>query len=179
MAAEVEYQESVLFITSSDHGQANVILAVAGQLAHHGASSFTVHIASTAALGPRVAQLGTRAKFHLLPGCSMFGGYLEAGQRLDAMFHRPGMSGAVSSFNNVSKMMQHWMNGRYMTLYQTCVELLQELAPAVVVVDPVCAPEIDACRMLGQKLVILSPMGLKDLLGPVQPWAGVLWKYPA
>lgn len=179
MAVEEGCQKSILFITCSDHGQANVILAVAGQLLRHGTSSFAVHIASTATLGSRVAQLGKHAKFHLLPGSSMAESSLEAGNRVDAMFHRPGMRGAVSSFNNAPKALQHWMNGRYMTLYKTCVELLRELAPAVVIADPLSAPEIDACRMLGQKLVILFPMGLKDLLGSVQPWAGVLWKYPA
>ena len=180
MAAEKRPQKSILFITSSDHGQANVILAVAGQLLHHNPSSFAIHIASTASLRPRVAaEMGSQPTFHLLPGCSMFSSYLAAGHRISDMFHRPGMLGAVTSFNNVSKMMQHWMHGRYLALYQTCVELLQDVAPAVVVVDPVCGPEIDACRMRGLKLVILSPMGLKDLLGPVQPWAGALWKYPA
>jgi hypothetical protein len=73
------------------------------------------------------------------------------------------------------------MDGMYLELYKTCKALLEDVVPNVVVIDPVCAPEIDACRnsKYGQNLVILSPLGLKDLLVPIQPWSAVLWKYPA
>ena len=169
----------ILFITSSDHGQANVILAVAEQLLRRSKSSFAIHIASTALLAQRVSQLGHNVNFHLLPGSSMFGGYLQSGYRINDLLHRPGMRGAVSSFDNVAKMMKHWMNGQYLEKHNACREILQNLSPIVVVIDPVCAPEIDACRLLRLRLIVLSPMGLKDLLIPVQPWARVLWKYPA
>jgi len=182
MSGTMENEENkrpILFITSSDHGQANVILAVAEQLLRDSKPPSTIHIASTASLAQRVSQLGHHAHFHLLPGCSMFGGYLQAGYLLDDLIHRPGMRGAVSSFKNVPKMMKHWMNGKYLESYDACRKLLLELAPVVVVIDPICAPEIDACRLLRLRLIVLSPMGLKDLLIPVQPWARVLWKYPA
>ncbi|KAH8654648.1 hypothetical protein BGZ60DRAFT_331638, partial [Tricladium varicosporioides] len=167
----------ILFITCSDYGQANVMLSVASELLR---SSFAVHIASTATLAPRVEQLSPHARFHLLPGDSMFESYLAVGHGVEGIIHQPGIRGAVSSFTNVDRMMQHWMDGQYLALYENCVALLKDLAPNVVIVDPVCAPQIDACRsgMHKHKLVILSPMGLKDLLVPVQSWAGVLWKYP-
>lgn len=169
--------KSVLFITCSDYGQANVMLCVASELLQ---SSFVVHIASTATLAPRVAQLGPHAQFHLISGDSMFETYLAAGHNIYEVTHRPGILGAVSSFTKVDRMMQNWMDGRYLALYGNCVALLKDLAPDVVIIDPLCAPEIDACRsgQHQQKLVILSPMGLKDLLVPVQPWGGILWKYP-
>jgi len=172
---------SIIFVTSSDFGQANVILAVAEQLLQHKESSFSVHIASTASLASRLAQLGPKpnAHFHSIPGDSMFGSYVKAGHQIDGLLHRPGVRGAISSFTNVPKMMEHWKNGQYLRSYNVCKEIIQQLLPAVVVVDPICAPEIDACRVLGQKLIVLSPMGLKDLLVPVQPWGGMLWNYPA
>jgi hypothetical protein len=76
--------------------------------------------------------------------------------------------------------MQHRLNGMYLTLYSACRKMLEDVRPAVVVVDTVCAPEIDACRHndFGHKLMILSPMGLKDLLIPVQPWACVFMEVP-
>jgi hypothetical protein len=172
--------KTILFITSCDHGQANVMLAVASELIQS-SSSLAVHIASTSTLAPRVAQLGPHTQFHLLPGGSMIESYLASGHSIEHLRHEPGIRGAVSSFTNVDRMMQHWMDGMYLNLFETCISLLEKVTPQIVVIDPVCAPEIDACRNSkgGHKLVVLSPMGLKDLLIPVQPWSGVLWKYPA
>lgn len=171
---------SVLFITSCDRGQANVILSVASEFLQS-APSFDVHIASTASLAPRVEKLHPNAWFHLRPGSSMFESYLSAGHSLHGLQHPPGSRGAISSITGVDRMMEHWKDGKYLVLYETCSALLREIAPQVVVVDPTLAPEIDACRysQKGIKLVILSPMGLKDLLVPIQPRGGVLWKYPA
>jgi hypothetical protein len=67
----------VLFITSCDYGQANVMLSVASELVK--STPLSIHLASTSSLVLRVAKLSPDITFHLLPGTSMVESFLAAG----------------------------------------------------------------------------------------------------
>jgi hypothetical protein len=72
-----------------------------------------------------------------------------------------------------------WSGPEYFNIVEELSRIIQEIDPAVVGLDPLFGPGIDATRLLNRKHAILSPNVLKDTFAPMQPMASVLWKYPA
>ncbi|KAE8377658.1 hypothetical protein BDV26DRAFT_263168 [Aspergillus bertholletiae] len=62
-----------------------------------------------------------------------------------------------------------------MAIYQDCFALICTLQPAIVVLDPIFLQALDACRMLNQRYVVLTPNTFKELRG--QPKLESLWKH--
>ncbi|KAL2832900.1 hypothetical protein BDW59DRAFT_180514 [Aspergillus cavernicola] len=177
---------TILFLTNSELGQATVCLAVAHEflirLAHD------VHIASFSPLEPVVSQLNSRAAlltqsptttatFHPIPGISMIDA-VTGSKSYEGSFtiHNIGFFGALDAYGKLMDCMVPWTEDEYMATYYSCVNIIQKLQPSIVVVDPLFAQGIDACRNLKCSHVILSPNTLKDHV--VQPMLGNLWKYP-
>ncbi|KAL5361076.1 hypothetical protein BJX96DRAFT_175896 [Aspergillus floccosus] len=174
----------ILFLTNSEHGQASVTLAVAHELLVR--SKFAVHIASFEPLAAEVTKLNkntaslgsaTRAAhFHAIPGCSM----LECVRsRLSCSFDelQIGFSGALKVLSVLPQMIIPWDGAEYMAIYHGFVDIIEELRPVIVVLDPFLPHARDACRMTRQdRVVLLSPNTVKDLV--VQPRLENLWKYP-
>ena len=64
---------------------------------------------------------------------------------------------------------------------QTCDSIkraIEELDPAVIVVDVLLGPGFDACYYLNREFVASSPNALLDLVRNDQPWLKGSWHYP-
>jgi hypothetical protein len=57
--------------------------------------------------------------------------------------------------------------------------VIQEVDPALVVLDQIFIPGIEACKNLKVKRLVLSPNAAKDVLVQQQPRGEIFWKYPA
>ncbi|KAJ5623366.1 hypothetical protein N7490_011971 [Penicillium lividum] len=171
---------NILFLTNSELGQANVTLAVAEEFLHR--NEFSVHIASFNPLAPLVKELNKRlpcpkpAKFHEIQGPCMED--LAVRSTVGLIHHRPGVVGTVEGFQKVCMAMSSWTLFEYGKAYQSCVEILNKLHPAVVVVDPILHVGLSACQSVGSRIAVLWPVPLKDVVVLNQPNAEFLWKYP-
>ncbi|KAF4625106.1 hypothetical protein G7Y89_g13063 [Cudoniella acicularis] len=162
--ATMEKQQSILFITNSELGQASVILAVAHEFLIR--PEYDVHIASFTALKNSISELNedasrassnsvSKATFHVIDGKSMKEATGRATEFLE--MHPHGINGALYAYDNIIK----------------------DICPDIVAVDPLFSQGVDACNNLGQKCVILSPNTLKELVLQDQPGATPLTKFPA
>lgn len=176
--------QSVLFLTNAELGQSSVILAVAHEYLIR---SYNVHIASFPQLEDGVSQLNTQASavstksskatFHAFPGRSMVVACRSNHPTIDWFdVHKIGFFGAPNAYDKLFHLLAVWTGDEYMAVYQKCIEIIKQVKPSIVVVEPLLAQAIDACRMLRCKSAILSPNTAKDHV--VQPMLGSLWKYP-
>jgi hypothetical protein len=94
------------------------------------------------------------------------------------LYHKPGIKGATEGFLKVSNAMSNWKPTEYARAYRSCLDILEKVSPAVVVIDPILHLGLDACENTTARKVILWPVPIKDVVVLDQPKAGVLWKYP-
>ena len=175
---------NILFLTNSEHGQSNVILAVASELLILG--EFNIHIASSSSLEQRAYQvrdsLGWEAlgslTFHLIDGLSMLQLFDKRRGTIN-LPHPPGVKGAMQGMSQAPEVLLYWSSSGYVECCEYCKDLIRTIDPAAVVVDPLFAPGIDACKVLSHKYMILSPLGLKDAVLSLQPRYAQWWKFPA
>ncbi|OJI99004.1 hypothetical protein ASPVEDRAFT_97195, partial [Aspergillus versicolor CBS 583.65] len=166
------HKPTILFLTNSELGQASVVLAVAHELVHHS----DVLVASFPALKTHADALSV--PFHALPGRSMKETLADSGLPYLPQ-HAPGRQGAVESYRNgLQRVVAPWEPEGYAPIYRACLDLISKLSPALVVVEPLFGPGQDACNVLEQRYLVLSPATFKDHLVQAQPYLGVLWKYP-
>lgn len=90
--------------------------------------------------------------------------------------HEVGFWGALKAYNTALAMSIPWDGPQYMEVYRSCVEIIGKTQPDIIVVDPLFNQAKDACRILGQKYIILSPNTFKEHVP--QPWLANFWKYP-
>lgn len=171
---------NILFLTNSELGQCNVAFAVAEEFLRRG--DFQVHFASFAPVANSVENLHKRAgcenvaQFHEVPSPCMTD--LAIRSRVGLLFHEPGVKGATTGFAKVGRAMENWRPSEYKQAYETCLEILNKLQPAMVVVDPIFHVGIDACHTAKARFTVLWPVPIKDVVVIDQPKAAVLWKYP-
>jgi hypothetical protein len=177
---------SILFLTSSEFGQANVILATAYEFLLR--DEFEVHIASYAysysnSFAKRVEWLnnkltevnGKKAVFHEIAGQSMVNYALSTGLMGP---HRPGLGYAVESYKNLAKFLIRDDTDNYLKAYDSCLETIKRVKPVVAVVEPLCMPGIDAVQAAGVEFAQLYPTSLDQICGYLQSKGEIFWKYP-
>ena len=185
---------TILFITTSDYGQSNVALAtIHALLTRH--SSFDVHVASWPELEPRLKILvdcinaeqpsnfhrGKAVTFHnlgLAEGLDKFLEKRKTRKRADVP-HPPGLNGAKRIELLTTMSLSVWDPEDHLSLFDWSGELVTEIKPALVVIDPFLIPIHDMVRFRNQKYAILSPCSLVDGLVAQQPWLTRFWHYPA
>lgn len=172
-------KQPILFLTSPEHGQSNVALAVAEEFLHRG--EFEVHIASFNDLSSRVQAINDKAKydqmihFHPIAGPSL----AEIVPRtMPSICHRPGLAGILDACNIINISVLGWTPDEYILSYRSCLEILRDVRPVVVVADPLLHLGLDAAHSVDSRIVILWPVPLKDVVATAQPRAAVFWKYP-
>lgn len=186
-------KRKLVFITNREHGAANVHLAVSYEiLVNH--PDVEVHFVSFPGLEKHVRGVSDQARklfpentifspivFHSLPGSSITD--VIAGQlkmEFDkAMTHPPGISGAIQSYNRMAVFAASWPGEMHLQIYAAVKDLIKDINPLLVVLDPVFIPGVEACRDSMVKHVMLSPNAMKDVLSQQQPRGQMLWKYPA
>lgn len=182
----MDKHRSVLFITNSELGQSTVALAVAHEFLLR--PGYDVHIASFGSLEGAVSELNDQAStqslgtcatatFHTIAGKSM---KEAAGRKAEFIeMHPPGIQGAVFAYQRVlPATFASWSGVEYMIGYSSCMEIIRNVAPDLVAVDPLFSQGVDACTSMGVKFIILSPNTFKDHATREQPKLGAVWKYP-
>ncbi|KAL6706947.1 hypothetical protein ACN47E_004897 [Coniothyrium glycines] len=164
---------TILFFTNSELGQASVILAVAAEVTRVAGSH--VHLGSFAPLAHIVPE---GVQFHCLPGPSMKQVLAISG--IDFLpRHRPGLFGASKGFAEAySRVLAPWDASDYFSIYDACRQLIQDLKPDLVVLDPILGAAYDATTSLKCRTIILSPNTFKDHATASQPGTDSLLKLP-
>ena len=185
----------LLFMTNREHGAANVHLAVSYEIMMQHHHDVEVHFASFPSLEQHVQAISAKAWkasttvteappiiFHAFSGPSITETISEQFNNREfhlIMTHPPGLSGALQSYESMSKFAAAWPGKDHLKLYNTAASIIRDISPTLVVLDPMFNPGIEACRNLNIKYVILSPNAMKDLLAQQQPRGAMFWKYPA
>lgn len=164
---------TILFLTNSELGQASVILAVAEEVALTPGSR--IHLGSFSPLAQAVPD---GVKFHCLPGPSMKQVFASIG--VDFLpKHRPGLIGTSSGFAKAySRVLAPWDPSDYFSIFDACRQLIQDLEPSLVVLDPLFSAGYDAAVSLNRRCLVLSPNTFKDHATGSQPGLGSLYKLP-
>lgn len=174
----------VLFLTASEYGEANVVLAVAYELLLR--QKYEVHIGSFSPLEPRIKELNTfatsvvsnQAVFHTIAGPSAD----EILKARDDFFgpYPPGIRGAINSFKvTIPVIATAWDGPGYMVGYKSCLEVIHNVKPDLLVVGSLMNQGQDACQTLHKKYVVLSPNTFREILSKQQPILSQLLTYPA
>ena len=185
---------TLLFVTNSESGQANTILAMALEALTR--PHVEVHIASFPALKRLVEKLDLRLNFHPLDGKSMAEAGLARGFSVGDLAHPPLCKSLVVDSRALWLGHASW-DGEcgcrfpsgvrdisddaalaYMRIYQSIMELIKELNPGVVAVDNFFNPGLDACLTANRKFVMTSPNTPLDITRVRQPWLKGFWYYP-
>ncbi|KAF5698761.1 glycosyltransferase family 1 [Fusarium mundagurra] len=181
--------KKILFLTNSDYGQANVVLATAYELVL-AAEQVQVHIASFEALRPAVLatdQLAAgesgrspgRLIFHTLLGMSQFDAAARPDVDIFAAYDRPPtVINAARTILSIEGIMQPWGLEEFAELYEQTVHVVKQVKPDLTVVEPLFSPGLTVCHHVGVKWIVLSPNTIKDFAVPEQPRLAGLWKYP-
>jgi hypothetical protein len=171
-ATEMAARNNILFLTNSELGQASVMLAVTGQLASD--SHLSVHLGSFSPLKSLVPE---NVNFHCIPGPSMKQALAKRGMDFLPK-HKPGWRGALDAYSNsLPAALAPWDSEGYFPIYDHCCELIKELDPVVVVLDPLLGAAFDAAQTLERRSIMMSPNTFKDHALTEQPALSALWKY--
>ncbi|KAK1759120.1 hypothetical protein QBC47DRAFT_315170 [Echria macrotheca] len=181
----------VLFLTNSDFGQANVVLAVAHALLVRRGPDVEIHIASFGSLRDPVSKtsefalrtsgkLGTRQIiFHEIDGISWGPaawrpevGYVEINDQV------PNFSNALRAVLGISAVMLPWRPEEFLDIYRQLEGIISKVKPDVAVADVLLTPATTLCHYLSLNWVVLAPNTIKDFALPSQPGLAMLWKYP-
>ncbi|KAI1264964.1 hypothetical protein F5Y18DRAFT_389026 [Xylariaceae sp. FL1019] len=174
---------TVLFLVNAEHGLSNVHLATAQALLerHPHVQS---HFGSFKEMAPRLEHLSSHMKipherdigFHPIDGPS----FREAhGKTGSTGSHFPGWAGVGHQCKDMQLYMAPWIGEEHLAIYEQIGRLIDEVDPAVVVLDVFFRPAIDATRDKNRLHAFISPNTLIDAFPTYQPWGKMFWKYPA
>jgi hypothetical protein len=195
----------ILFLTSNEYGQSNVVFATAYALllrhcTVHIASYEAPHIASRVAhiidpghlrtsIRARVAALNAGAYgplpedaipaiFHAIDSPGMVERLALNTEDQQVLVHGPGVSECLRMFPKLPDVLAPWSPEEYVHGVRCFEEVVKRVEADVVVVEKLCAQGYDACSVLGKKVVSIAPNSLKDIVAQVQPNGFALWGIP-
>jgi hypothetical protein len=174
----------ILLFTNCEYGQANVVLAVAYELALR--PNVVIHICSFPLLEKRVSWLQESLRtaggsassiiFHAISGLSMEEGAQNL-MSLDDLPHPPGIQGAILSYERVEKIVVPWSGPEYIESYRSCIGIIKIVDPNAIVVENSISQAIDACTSLSRKFIVITPNSVREI-AQQQPRLAMFWKYP-
>ncbi|KAL3470325.1 hypothetical protein BJX99DRAFT_264317 [Aspergillus californicus] len=177
---------SVFFLANSEHGQTNIVLAIIHELLVRG--GIDVHLGSFPVLEKRLEKLlhdnersydakyRERIHFHPVRGPSNTEIFIRTGKR--GAFHPPGYTGSVLGFKSLCEDIWSWTEDEYVDIYDSCVEMIQEVKPSLVAVDFFFLQGRDAAYNTGHTCVLLNTTSLSHIVLGLQRNAAWAWKYP-
>lgn len=180
----------ILLLTNSEYGQAGVHLATGHALLDSYRSEVEVHLASFQPIERLVAAASEHAT-RACPGANPIVFHRVSGTDMLAAWSRPEIrleeyNGLRPSFWNTPRFLRlllsttcPWTGPEFLEIYRSVVQILDEVRPDVVAVDPAFSPALTACNHLGINYVVLAPNTIKDFSLVFQPGGRALWKYPA
>jgi hypothetical protein len=158
---ESSQRKKILFLTSSEYGQANVILAVAYELLLR--QGYEIHIPAT---------------FHTIAGPSLS----QCLEQKDEFIgpYPPGIRGALKTYRvTLPSMATAYNEAQYMAGYESCLKIVSSVESDLIVVEPMLDQGLDACKKLSRRYVVLSPNTFQELLRYKQPKHKILCRNPA
>lgn len=183
----------VLLLTNSEHGQANVYLATSYALLTLPDEDVEVHFASfppiqkfvtaTSQHAERDSQARRPIFFHAIDGLDM----VSAWSRPEIVAERESLKNNVNVFQLIYairrmmlllKVTLPWTGPEFVQIMASVVDIVHEVQPDVIAVDPAFSPALTALRHIGTNFIVLSPNTIKDFAMPSQPNGEALWKYP-
>ena len=185
------FNNTVLFLTNSQSGLSNVHLATAQSLIERH-PSVHVHYASFPEMSAKIDRVSSLARlhdtsapgitFHTISGQS----YMEATARAIGLEnlvtgwaeHKPGFKGHARRDDILRTAISPWVGEAFQYLHGEIQTLISEVHPAVIVLDTIFRPAIDATRVGSRRHVFIAPGSLSDDLAFEQPNGQGFWKYP-
>lgn len=182
---------TVLIFTYPEYGQANVNLATSYELALAGVN---VYIASFEPLKDRISHLQDLIDRHASRSggkptgsvnfreCKGITPFKEAFKKHGInevnLTHPHGVSGALEIYSKLDVLIFPWSPEEYLAAIDSCKEIIATIKPNVVVIDTIFYSAQDACELMDQNFMVISPNSIKELALSMQPFLAALWKYP-
>ncbi|KAI3321746.1 glycosyltransferase family 1 protein [Xylariaceae sp. AK1471] len=174
---------TVLFLTNSELGLSNVLVATADALLQQH-PQVQVHFASFPLMGPRLGWISEKRRsarsivFHELPDLSFLTAMGKVGLTLTDIIHPPGLAGVSTICRDMPFYVSPWSGEDHITLFQEAIGIIDEVDPALVVLDTFLRPAIDATRNRSRLHAFISPLTPLEIFPLEQPHGSWLWKYP-
>ncbi|KAK2861318.1 hypothetical protein FQN49_004322 [Arthroderma sp. PD_2] len=190
----------ILLISNAERGQCNVFLAVA-QAILRADSDVDLHFASFPALEAEVQGISDDAK-RMEPSTKPISWHSIAGQtHLEAVaaavtkvypeddkvetqyktpnFARPlSASVTMAAIQDIIHCIVGWDGPAFVKVHDSVNNICNQVAPDLIVIDPLMAPAVTAAWYHESPMCALSPNSIKDVaLDRAFPWS--LWTYPA
>jgi hypothetical protein len=175
---------TVLILTNQESGLSNVHLATAAALLekwpevelHYGSFPGTVEtkLKRMTSLIRRRQRHTRDVIFHEVQGPS----WLEALGTIETFTGPPGIAGIVQTTDTIGKV-NALKAEDYAAQYRRFGELIDQIDPAVVVLDKLLWPAIDATLARNRRHVFVTPDTIADKFALEQPYGQGFWKYPA
>ena len=179
---------TVLFLVNSNYGYSNVHLATAYALLERH-PDVKIHFGSYERMRPRVQRVEAAGasvnpaaqpiSFHLLPADEYTVALAARGvhSTIDNMIVPKGLAGNRILTKTLRWIFAPWLQEDHLAIYRATRELIDEIDPAVVVLDPVLRPATEAAKDANRLHAVISPMTLEYFITD-QPWGQFFWKYP-
>ncbi|KAJ3499835.1 hypothetical protein NLG97_g14 [Lecanicillium saksenae] len=186
---------TALFIVAEHHGFSNVHLATSQSLLER-YPGIQLHFASFTDIAEKVSRLSALAKkrqpqaqditFHsILKGRSYVRALVESIDNLYqpdgqmSVVAPPGLKGLKQLVKIAAASFAPWSPEEHLAIHDELSAIIDEVDPAVVVLDTVFNPGIEATRGKNRLHAFITPNTLIDNFPDVQPYGKMLWKYPA
>lgn len=183
---------TALFIVLPHHGLSNVHLATADALLERH-PDVQVEFASFSALQGKVERISgwgqgrnSNAKpirFHTISGRPYEDAIAAARESVrlhgaEGAMSPPGLPGIKRLIADFALYVSPWSAEEHLEIYHGIKEVIDTVNPAVVVLDTMFSPALDATRESNRLHAIITPNTLIDNFVGEQPLGGMLWKYP-
>jgi hypothetical protein len=180
-------QTQILFLTNSEFGQANVLLAVAQELLLRG--NCDVHFASFSPLAKRVEELRdggfgsyptdtSSVTFHLLSGPSMHEARMQKWGIL-SIIHAPGTKGAAATYEKCALLASTRNGSEYLKNIHDIEKVVKAVTADVIVIDEYFFAGMDVCIKLSKKYLIMGPSTFREHASDLESLWVKMSRYPA
>ncbi|KAF5556416.1 2-hydroxyacylsphingosine 1-beta-galactosyltransferase [Fusarium napiforme] len=177
--------KTVLFLTNSEPDLSNVHLATASAILEN-YPDIEVHFASFPAIEQKLERVSSYANiksphakaiiFHGLTGLTFVQVIAKKGR---SFISPPGWRGIATLAKHIQLWISPWTFEDHVHLYNELGSIIDEVDPAIVVLDSWFRPAIDATRKRNRQHAFITPNTLVDHFLGIQPFSTRLWKYPA
>ncbi|CAH0055755.1 unnamed protein product [Clonostachys solani] len=172
---------TALFISNIEHGLSNVHIATASSLLEN-YPDIEVHYASFSGLGNKLARVSKFAQaktpaareitYHEIDGKAYF-------SILPLSITPPGSAGIAKFSSDVQTWISPWSVEEHMSIYNRIGALIDEIDPAVVILDTLVRPAVDSVRDRNWMHALITPQTTAENFIGDQPYGSMFWKYPA
>jgi len=122
---------------------------------------------------------GKPLTFHPIKGESMGAALAKAYDGQAYFTCGTGTKEALRMYPVLAAVICAWDRLEYIEGVESCVDIIRDVRPDVIVNERLCAQAIDACTIAERNYIILSPNTFKETIATIQPWAKGFWRIPA